>query len=339
MGDNIFIMTRSSVLQSYLLKQIPRHTADIVTVTADRFKLSRQTIHKHLRKLIDSGVVVQVGHKKGAQYFLSASKKVSFSINLDGLKEDLVWKKYLEAKCREFPENVLHILHYGFTEMLNNAIDHSGGTHANCSLDVDGGMIKLGIRDNGIGVFQKIKNALDLSDLREGILHLTKGKFTTDASRHSGEGIFFTSRAFDIFELESNGLEYVRILDDWLMKSDADRKGTSVYFAIAANSPRRLEDVFRKFTDSETHRFDGTQVLVELGKLPGEHYVSRSQAKRVVLGLEKFRRVLLDFKRVNAVGQGFVDEVFRVFKNAHPGIEIRYQNANADVEFMIKRSL
>ena len=33
----------------------------------------------------------------------------------------------------------------------------------------------------------------------------------------------------------------------------------------------------------------------------------------------------------------FADEVFRVFQNEHPKVKISYLNANADVEFMVKR--
>ena len=57
------------------------------------------------------------------------------------------------------------------------------------------------------------------------------------------------------------------------------------------------------------------------------------------MGLEKFREVVLDFKGVGSVGQAFVDEIFRVFKNEHPDIKIQYINANDEVGAMIKRGI
>jgi hypothetical protein len=39
------------------------------------------------------------------------------------------------------------------------------------------------------------------------------------------------------------------------------------------------------------------------------------------------------------VGQGFVDEVFRIFQKKHPNIKIEFTNANEDVRFMIERGL
>ncbi|MZG54605.1 MAG: DUF4325 domain-containing protein [Nitrospinae bacterium] len=55
--------------------------------------------------------------------------------------------------------------------------------------------------------------------------------------------------------------------------------------------------------------------------------------------MEKFKHVVLDFRDISTVGQGFVDEVFRVFQSKHPKIRIEYKNVNDDVKFMIERSL
>jgi hypothetical protein len=80
-------------------------------------------------------------------------------------------------------------------------------------------------------------------------------------------------------------------------------------------------------------------IHVALAKQAGQELISRSQAKRVLLGLEKFKTIILAFKNVAYAGQGFVDEVFRVFQNQHPKIKIEWTNTNQDVEFMIRRGL
>ena len=71
----------------------------------------------------------------------------------------------------------------------------------------------------------------------------------------------------------------------------------------------------------------------------GTEYISRSQARRILGGLDKFRTVILDFKNVKTVGQGFADEVFRVWKRHYPNIDIVTKNANENITFMIKRAL
>ena len=49
--------------------------------------------------------------------------------------------------------------------------------------------------------------------------------------------------------------------------------------------------------------------------------------------------VVLDFQHIRTVGQGFVDEVFRVFQQKHPEIKIESVNTSEDIRFMIERSL
>jgi len=56
-----------------------------------------------------------------------------------------------------------------------------------------------------------------------------------------------------------------------------------------------------------------------------------------MVGLDKFKTIVLDFNGVKSVGQAFVDEVFRVFKNEHPNIKIHFVRANDDIEAIIKR--
>jgi hypothetical protein len=75
-----------------------------------------------------------------------------------------------------------------------------------------------------------------------------------------------------------------------------------------------------------------------VSKWGDEMYVARSQAKRILNNLQAFNIITLDFKGIQMVGQGFADEVFRVYQNENPDKEIRYINANDDVDFMLKRA-
>ena len=85
-------------------------------------------------------------------------------------------------------------------------------------------------------------------------------------------------------------------------------------------------------------RFGRTTIRVALGDA-GEEFVSRSEAKRLVAGLDNYTFVVLDFAGVHEVGQGFVDEVFRVWARAHPQVTVSTANASPEVEYMITRGL
>jgi hypothetical protein len=71
----------------------------------------------------------------------------------------------------------------------------------------------------------------------------------------------------------------------------------------------------------------------------GTEFVSRSEAKRLLRSLEKFEEVELNFQNVRSVGQGFVDEVFRVWAADHPSQKMVPINMNAKVKFMVERGM
>lgn len=53
--------------------------------------------------------------------------------------------------------------------------------------------------------------------------------------------------------------------------------------------------------------------------------------------MEKFPRVELDFTAVPLIGQGFADELFRVWHNQHPAVDLKVVGANRGVALMINR--
>lgn len=332
---------KSQRIQTFIVQNIPRHPADIVALTMTQFKISRPAVHKHMTHLLKSKIIQKIGATRAARYQVLSGKKQKIKIDTT-LQEDKIYEKYIAPELLKLTENIQKICAYGFTEILNNVIDHSKASEVTVSLDLNEEIICISIHDNGIGVFKKIQKALSLSDIKESPLHLSKGKFTTDPAKHSGEGIFFTSRAFDEFSMISGDLKYHCFAEDhdWLIETleTTPSLGTQVILKISKTSKKELILIFKEFTDSD-FSFSKTNVFVKLTKLKGEKYISRSQAKRLLLGLEKFKKVILDFHEVPTVGQAFVDEVFRVFKNTHPNIEIEYINANEDVLFMIQRGL
>ncbi|MBU0573190.1 MAG: STAS-like domain-containing protein, partial [Candidatus Margulisbacteria bacterium] len=105
-------------------------------------------------------------------------------------------------------------------------------------------------------------------------------------------------------------------------------------------SPRHLNEVFEQYAnqaDNSDLGFDKTLIQVKLYTIGGVH-VSRSQARRILSGLDKFKIILFDFNKVPLVGQAFADEIFRVFHNKHPDIRLETENMNEGVRFMVGRA-
>lgn len=336
---------QGKAIQQFIIKNLPNHATDIVAIAMRKFSVTRTTVLRHLNYLIVENKATKTGRTRQIQYFLTRNLNKSIKIALPTKSNEfLLWKKYFETPVRTFTnQNTFDICEYGFTEMVNNVIDHSRAKQLILTSRAEKNNIILTIEDNGLGALYKLGKTLSLNDYRDVILELTKGKQTSDPEKHSGEGIFFSSKIFDYFTLESNGFCYSvdNIEKDYFLKTlEPKTSGTKIILEIHRHAKRKLIDVFQSFQDPENFSFNRTYIHVELAKLEGERFISRSQAKRILRGLaEKFTHIVLDFKQVRIVGQGFVDEVFRVFKNQHSHIMIEYCNANPDVEFMIKRGI
>jgi hypothetical protein len=105
---------------------------------------------------------------------------------------------------------------------------------------------------------------------------------------------------------------------------------------LDVHTERTTSEVFAAY--SIDHDFARTRTVVQLFDV-GVRFVSRSEARRLLSGLERFRDVVVDFRGVQEVGQGFVDEVFRVWPSQHPEVTVRPANMVGPVEAMVRRGL
>lgn len=346
---------RADEIEAFILDRVETHRSDIARLAAERFSISRQAVNRHLKRLLEEGKLVASGATRSRQYAPAVLGSQGLTLQVSpSLEEHEVWRQHVAPLMRGTSENVSSICHYGFTEMLNNVVDHSRSDTVDIGVQRSAASIDFLIHDKGVGIFRKISEAFNLSDDRLAILELSKGKLTTDPKRHSGEGIFFTSRMFDTFNIDSGAIRLFCtggesfLLDQrepWLPAKgplgSESVNGTRVFMQISPFSKRTMKEVFDRFSDtlSEDYGFVRTHVPVSLARFGDENLVSRSQAKRLLARFERFKEVMLDFSGVETVGQAFADEIFRVFRGEHPGVHLRWINAAPDVERMIRRAL
>jgi len=337
------IRKRGEKIRQFILDNVGCHPKDVVALASGKFDISRQAVNKHIKRLVDQKTLSVRGTTKSRHYSLHPLEEWKHTYPLDGsLAEDVVWRTDISKFLRGLPENVVDIWHYGFSEILNNAIDHSSGAQVIVQVIKTAISTKILILDNGEGIFKKIKRELGLQDERHSVLELAKGKLTTDPDNHSGEGIFFSSRMFDDFTILSGNVYFSHKQGedkDWVIEQQKIQSGTSVFLALSNNSNRTAKQVFDSFTSGDDYGFSKTVVPVFLTQYGDDKLVSRSQAKRLLVRIEKFKVVIFDFKDVESVGQAFADEIFRVFKAQHPNMEIIFINARKQVRQMITRAL
>jgi DNA-binding transcriptional ArsR family regulator len=341
--------TRAAEIEAFVLAHVGDHAGDIARLVGEHFGISRQAVSKHLSRLVDEGKLTASGSTQSRTYALAALVEEGFALPLvPPPEEHRVWLERVAPLLAGLPGNVEEICMYGFTEMLNNAIEHSQGTKVLISVERTALSVRLMIIDDGVGIFHKIATDLHLDDERHAILELAKGKLTTAPRGHSGEGIFFTSRMFDEFSLGSHHVHISCsegkswLLDTRLVGDAVDfTDGTVVRMVIRATSTQTSTAIFDRFSAhlEDDYGFIRTQVPVALARQGTENLVSRSQAKRLLARLDRFKEVILDFSDVPTVGQAFADEVFRVFAETHPDIRISFVGAARDVEKMIRRAV
>jgi DNA-binding Lrp family transcriptional regulator len=304
------------------------------------FNITRQAASGRIQRMVRDGLLTSEGATSNRVLQLAELTRSQVSYPISGLSEDIVWRQLCAPVVADLPENVRNIWHYGITEMVNNAIDHSSSPWVNVGIARTALHTTAWVSDAGEGIFLKIQRALNLYDPRESILELAKGKLTTDPANHTGEGIFFSSKMFDAYDIRSGHLHFrhdAGALDVLAQTEQADQ-GTIVLMRLGNHSPRTDKAVFDQFSSPDEYTFDRTIVPVRLAIHEGEKLVSRSQAKRLTLRFERFKHVILDFEGVNEIGQAFADEVFRVFQTARPDIIMAPINLTPAVQAMVNRA-
>lgn len=321
----------------------------------DVFGVSRQYASRFLSRLTDEKKLIKVGSTRAAVYtteeYLQKNPEVnSTSYFKTFINRNLEEHRVLDDITRNFvlfsklPENIKSIFEYAFSEMLNNAIEHSETKKINIKISILKNILSFSINDFGIGVFKNIMKKRDLNSEMEAIQDLLKGKVTTAPKLHSGEGIFFTSKIGDEFLLDSYGYQFIadnKLKDIFVKKVKGQKQGTLVVFSIDINSRQHLNDVFKEYAnldDDSNYGFDKTEIFVRLYTIGGIN-VSRSQARRVLSGLDKFKIIIMDYDHVPTIGQAFADEIYRVFKEKKPEIKIQNINMNEAVKFMVDRAI
>lgn len=318
------------------------------------FGVSRQYISKLISQLVDDKKLIKLGSTRSTIYVTSEYLNLHPEITPNFYKKHLINKDLEEHKILNdiehkfspwstLPENIKSIFTFAFSEMLNNAIEHSNSKKIDVFVSLSDRELTFIVDDFGIGVFRKIMKKRKLKSEIEAIQDLLKGKMTTAPALHSGEGIFFTSKIGDEFILESFGYQFIadnKIKDIFVKKVRGQKHGTKVTFKINIKNKQHLNDIFYKYTnlsDDSDYGFDKTEIRIRLYSTSGVN-ISRSQARRVLLELDKFKIIVMDYDRVPTIGQAFADEVYRVFQSKHPGIKIENENMNKAVSFMVNRA-
>lgn len=314
------------------------HPHDLADAVAARLEIGRATATKLLRRLVAAQWLVREGTPRRPIHRPGLLREAVHTYPLASLDEALPWSRDF-APLFALTPTVARNARHAFTELLNNAIDHSGGTQVTVSVRQTATHLQLLVSDDGRGLFARIGEHFAIHDPAEAMLELSKGKLSSQPARHTGRGLYFTARIADILDLHANDAAFQHRAwqrHQWQRTRPASRAGTSVFVAIGLDSTLSLDAVMRAHSlDGAGYGFERT--VVPLQMLGDEHagLESRAQARRVAARVAAFRRVELDFTGVTEVGHSFADELFRVAAREHPGVELVPVHAGARVAALI----
>lgn len=336
---------KTALIREAIIQSIYDNSGHVdAAAIACKFSVSPQTIYANLKKLVENGIIkatAQTGRSRC--YELVETTILNQSFPTKGLNEDIVFSHHLRSLSDTLPPIAFQAFAHVFLEMLNNAIDHSECDSVWVSVSETAYTIDGVIADKGVGIFSKIQKRMGLEEKKYAILELAKGKFTTDPESHTGEGIFFSSKIADTFIIKSDGLSFVGLNENsdrvpFLLDDPSSEPGTTVMFSIIKNRTRTTQMVFADYTEHpDDYGFNRTVVPVRLLEYGEKNpiFVSRSQARRLITRFERFKNVVLDYEGIEQIGQGFADEVYRVFQNANPDCLLLNVNTNDAVSQMI----
>jgi len=305
---------------------------NVVAVTGT----SRQAVHAQLQAMVDAGDLVREGSGRATRY-RGVHPRRRFRYPLAGLEEDQVWEEVRREvpELAALPEIADRALNTAVVELVDNAISHSRGKYVEVSFRRAHDRLILEVSDDGEGIFDHLAHENELDDAMQALQQLTKGRLTTLPVEHTGEGLFLLSKIADFFEVESGGLLWMidNEIDDVGISSAHVRPGTRVRFEVDVGTGTSLESVFA--LSSDAFELSRRRVVVKLFET-GNRFLSRTEAKKLLAGVDRFRNVVVDFKGVHAVGQGFVDEMFRVWTSRHPNTRLHPVNMVPPIAFMVE---
>lgn len=316
-----------------------KHPHDLASHLVQSTGLSRGTIQKALQRLTQLGWLQREGSARRPLFRPGLLRQVVQRYPLAGLQEDLPWSRDF-APFFALPTHVQRMTQHTFGELLNNAIDHSGGTSVTVSLRQTPSHVQLLVSDDGCGVFDQLSRSFSLADPLMAMLELSKGKLTSQPARHAGRGLFFTSRLADVFDLHANDTAFQHREwegNGWRPGRALKHQGTSVYAAIALDTTRTLDSVLHAHSlTGAGFGFERTVVPLRLLASPLAGLDSRAQARRVAARLNAFRRAEIDFDGVTNIGHSFADELFRVMSPELGEVDLVPLNMSPTVAAMIE---
>ena len=328
-----FTESKRKKIKDHILKKIDEDKKDFIAKISDEFGISVTSVKRYIESEIANAHIIKDTYRTCGYSLAFSGRELSYDIRSIAEREDSILFREILPLINA-GEKAMQIWNYVLPEIISNAVNHSEGNTLSIYVRSNCLYTRVTVADNGVGLFKKVTQAMKSFGHRDpvtedALAELYKGKFTSQPEKYVGDGIFYSMHLLDKFAAISEGNviragfeedpSYLRshLLGYAMRPTD---NGTVVVMQLENDTQRDASDVFGEYSAGE----DGmirTRIPV-FEACADRNPLTRSQAKRLCARLEGFDEVILDFGKTVIMGQGFADEVFRVFKNSNPEVKL-----------------
>lgn len=331
---------------------------------SERTGLTRQALHRHLSSWVLEGRLQRQGRARATRYLPGpgnsscppesrprgrAPAGLGRTYRVEGLSPQAAWRDlqaWLGSQAPGIGDTALAVLEWVTCELVANGLAHAQSPYLSLRAHADSDRVALALADAGLGAFETLRRKLGASSALDALQWLSNPPATPAAGPPDPacRGLRSVSHMVELFELDANGFEWS--VDNALGETavsevpevprhssgtgETGGAGTEVRVSVALDTQTHPADIL-------AHRpaIHGTRVLALRDF--GRRLFTRSDARRLLEGMDLYAEIVLDFDGIEGTGLGFVDELLRVWPIRHPLTRLRVQGAGAAVAFMLRQ--
>src|SRR3989304_1232581 len=101
---------RGKEIREFIVRNMDEHPRDIARFTSEHFRITRQAVLRHVRKLSERGIVTVAGRTRDRQYALAPIRESIFELPIaKEVQEDAVWRQRVRPVLEGIRGNVIDI--------------------------------------------------------------------------------------------------------------------------------------------------------------------------------------------------------------------------------------
>lgn len=126
-----FTEEKREIIRKYMLEKIRCDDSEYAQKTMENFRISITTVKRYLKECLAQQIIVEDMRRVSGYRLVVVEERWDVE-NDGGLEEDSFYFEKIAPYLSNVSKNAQNIWYYAFTEIMNNAIEHSKGDKIYC---------------------------------------------------------------------------------------------------------------------------------------------------------------------------------------------------------------